>query len=87
LSVCGTYDAAQLAAVFSSTTVTVANPGTPDTVAPDLGAGQLLTTRFSRAQCAVCTLRAEFAVGDQMSGVFTAALSIAAPNGVVFGGT
>ena len=76
-----TYGAAQLASLFPSLTVDVANSsGTPDVAAPTIGHGRILTPIVSAGSPSPY-VAARLTVADNLSGVSAASVTIGGPAG------
>jgi hypothetical protein len=74
------YDAAQLASMFPSTTMTVVNDKTSDNVAPTVSAGHILT-RVVHAAKPSALFGISFTVADNLSGVSEFLFNLQAPDG------
>ncbi|HEY1963101.1 MAG TPA: hypothetical protein VGG69_11830, partial [Rhizomicrobium sp.] len=73
------YSQTQLAALFPSLTVNVTNNGTPDTAAPLITAGKVLTPKVSLSSTNPA-FGVNLTMSDNLSGVQIGLLSVSAPD-------
>jgi hypothetical protein len=74
-----TYNQSQLAPLFPSLTITVTNPLTPDTAAPVVSAGKILTPTVHLSS-AYPVFEVNLTMSDNLSGVYLIFLCVLAPS-------